>query len=239
MRAGRRRGSPCRGPRRGARAGGGRGPAARSGAPAGSRGTAGRLAVSSIVVLSPPWTTAMSHAAWCRSRSGRKPCTSTPARHVERSGVDPRPATTTIRRPGIRRRASAYDAATRRSRWRADAGAADADQTDHVASRRTRGVRAGPSAVRRIGAFAHHVAGEVEVLLGPLARRSAGPARAVGRRRRRGRRRTPTGPAARGTWRRARPSRRCSPPPASPPARRRRPSASSRRSRSSTRTAPA
>ena len=55
--------SPCGARRRSARAGGGRGSSARSGGGAGSRGTGRRFAVSSIDVVSPPWTTARSQAA--------------------------------------------------------------------------------------------------------------------------------------------------------------------------------
>ena len=50
-----------------------------------------RAAASSIVVVSPPWTTARSQAARCRYRSGTNGRTSTPAGAPERRRIDARP----------------------------------------------------------------------------------------------------------------------------------------------------
>ena len=76
-----------------------RGGSARSGCAAGSTGTAGAPATSSIVVVRPPWTTARSQAARCRYRSGTKARTSTPAGAPSDAGSMRGPATAIIRRP--------------------------------------------------------------------------------------------------------------------------------------------
>ena len=89
-------------------------------------------------------------------------------RHVERSGVDPWSGDHDHPQVGdpasrlVVRRSHAFQQVG------ADPGAADADETDHVLLGVTEACAQGRP-LHRIGAFAHHVAGELEVLFGPLA----------------------------------------------------------------------
>ncbi len=65
-----------------------------------------RLAVNSMQVVSPPWTTARSQAARWRYSSGTYARTSSPSCDGSDSGSILGPVTTIIRSPGTRRFAS-------------------------------------------------------------------------------------------------------------------------------------
>ena len=108
--------------------------------------------------------------------------------------------------PGRRRRRRR----TRRSSAVADAGAADGDDAHPLVGPVAELGRAAPRGRRRRRVEARDVAGELEVLLGPLADRRQPGAERVGRRCRRDRRRRSSGRGCAGSGRAARSSRRCS-----------------------------
>ncbi len=124
-------------------------------------------AVSSIVVVRPPCTSAMSHAASRRCRSGRNGCTSTPGGAAQRRRVDPRAGDDDHPQPGhlARRHGIGLDRAAQQVRT--DARATDRDEAHRL-------VRLEPElGTQRVaigdlgGVESRHIAGEVVVLAGP------------------------------------------------------------------------